>query len=187
MVIFSSMGTIQVLRAGWYIKINIALLPLRVCGSVRLSVCLRVHCPVAGRETASPVWGADEDAVGQLPIGILCTALRPSPGVGSKDQTEMEGGAEAGAGRVMGSTWTRAERKLISWEVSWFSTIKQKLASGERREDGRRVRGGDHLPPHRYIRNTSTRGIAPIEPPLNAGRRPQTSQKARNSPTYLGR
>ena len=54
-------------------------------------------------------------------------------------------------------------------------------------EDGGRVRRGDHLPPHRYIRNTSTRGTAPIEHPLNAGRRPQTSQKARNSPrTWVG-
>ena len=49
-------------------------------------------------------------------------------------------------------------------------------------EDGRRVRHRDHLPPHRYSRNTSTRGTAPIEDLLNAGRRPQTSQKARNSP-----
>ena len=54
-------------------------------------------------------------------------------------------------------------------------------------EDGGRVRHGDHLPPHRYIRNTSTRGTAPTEHPLNAGRRPQTSQKARNSPrTWVG-
>lgn len=58
---------------------------------------------MAGRDPASPAWGADEDTVGQLPAGILCTALRPSPGVGSKDQTEMEGGAEAGAGGEMGS------------------------------------------------------------------------------------
>ena len=49
-------------------------------------------------------------------------------------------------------------------------------------QDGGGVRHGDHLPPHRYIRNTSTRGIAPIEHPLNAGKRRQTSQKARNSP-----
>ena len=54
-------------------------------------------------------------------------------------------------------------------------------------EDGGRVRHGDHLPPHRYIRNTSTRGTAPIERLLNAGRRPQTFQKARNSPrTWVG-
>ena len=63
---------------------------------------------------------------------------------------------------------------------------KQKK-QGAQGEDGRRVRSGDHLPPHRYIRNTSTRGTAPIEHPLNAGRRPQTSQKARNSPrTWVG-
>ena len=53
-------------------------------------------------------------------------------------------------------------------------------------KDGRGVRCGDHLPPHKYIRNTSTRGIAPIEHLLNADRRPQTSKKAR-PPTYLGR
>ncbi|XP_059858082.1 6-phosphofructo-2-kinase/fructose-2,6-bisphosphatase 1 isoform X5 [Delphinus delphis] len=35
---------------------------------------------------------------------------------------------------------------------------------------------------HGYIRNTSTRGSAPTEHTVNAVRRPQTSQKARNSP-----
>ena len=55
------------------------------------------------------------------------------------------------------------------------------------RQDGGRVRHGDHLPSHRYIRNTSTRGTAPTEHPLNASRRRQTSQKARNSPrTWVG-
>ena len=44
------------------------------------------------------------------------------------------------------------------------------------------VRYGDHLPPHKYIRNTSTCGTIPTEHLLNAGRRPQTSQKGRNSP-----
>ena len=54
-------------------------------------------------------------------------------------------------------------------------------------QDGGGVRRRDQLPPHKYIRNTSTRGTAPTEHPLNAGRRPQTSQKARNSPrTWLG-
>ena len=54
-------------------------------------------------------------------------------------------------------------------------------------QDGGRVRHGDHLPSHRYIRNASTRGTAPTENPLNAGRRRQTSQKARNSPrTWVG-
>ena len=57
----------------------------------------------------------------------------------------------------------------------------------ELEEDGGRVRRGDHLPSHRYIRNTSTPGTAPTEHPLNAGRRRQTSQKARNSPrTWVG-
>ena len=55
------------------------------------------------------------------------------------------------------------------------------------REDGGRIRSGDHLPSHKYIRNTSTCGTTPTEYPLNAGRRPQTSQKARNAPrTWVG-
>ena len=53
-------------------------------------------------------------------------------------------------------------------------------------QDGGGERHGDHLPPHKYIRNTSTHGTTPTEHLLNAGR-PQTSQKARNSPMYLGR
>ena len=58
---------------------------------------------------------------------------------------------------------------------------------GEELQDGRRVRRGDHINLHKYIRNTSTCGTAPIEHLLNAGRRPQTSQKARNSPrTWVG-
>ena len=54
-------------------------------------------------------------------------------------------------------------------------------------QDGRGVRCVDHLPPHKYIKNTSTCGTTPTEHLLNAGRRPQTSQKARNSPsTWVG-
>ncbi|XP_059776311.1 acyl-CoA dehydrogenase family member 11 isoform X3 [Balaenoptera ricei] len=63
--------------------------------------------------------------------------------------------------------------------------FKKKLYSHiawEELQDGRRVRHGDHLPPHKYIRNTSTCGPTPTEHLLNAGRRPQTSQKAKNSP-----
>ena len=56
----------------------------------------------------------------------------------------------------------------------------------EEGQDGRRVRRGDHLPSHRYSRNTSTRGTAPTEHPLNVGRRRQTSQKARKSPRTWG-
>ena len=44
-------------------------------------------------------------------------------------------------------------------------------------QDGGGVRHGDHLPPHKYIRNTSICGTTPIEHLLNAGRRPQTSEK----------
>ena len=54
-------------------------------------------------------------------------------------------------------------------------------------QDGGGIRCGDQLPPHKYIRNTSTCGTTPTEHLLNAGRRPQTSQKARNSPrTWVG-
>ena len=54
-------------------------------------------------------------------------------------------------------------------------------------QDGGAVRCGDHLPPHKYNRNTSTCGTTPTEHLLNTGRRPQTSQKARNSPrTWVG-
>ena len=49
-------------------------------------------------------------------------------------------------------------------------------------QDGRGVRHGDHLPPHKYIRNTTTYGTTPTEHLLNTGRRPQISPKARNSP-----
>ena len=58
--------------------------------------------------------------------------------------------------------------------------IKRKLE--EELHDGGRIRHGDHLPPHKYIRNTSTCGTTPTDQLLNAGRRPQTSQKASNSP-----
>ena len=49
-------------------------------------------------------------------------------------------------------------------------------------QDGGGVRHGDHLLPHKYIRNISTCGTTPTEHLLNTGRRPQSSQKARNSP-----
>ena len=54
-------------------------------------------------------------------------------------------------------------------------------------QDGRRVKRGDHVSPYKYIRNTSTCGTIPTEHLLNAGRRPQTSQKSRNSlGTWVG-
>ena len=47
------------------------------------------------------------------------------------------------------------------------------------------LRRGDHLPPHKYIRNTPT--TTQTEHIMNDGRRTQTSQKARNSPhTWVG-
>ena len=59
--------------------------------------------------------------------------------------------------------------------------------TGEELQDGGRLRHGDHLPPHKYIRNTSTCGTTPTEHLLKTGRRTQTSQKAGNSPhTWVG-
>ena len=59
--------------------------------------------------------------------------------------------------------------------------------SGHGGEDGRGVRCGDHPPDHKYIKDTSTCGTTPTEHLWNAGRRPQTSQKARKSPhTWVG-
>ena len=52
-----------------------------------------------------------------------------------------------------------------------------KVTQAEVLQDGRGVRRGDHLPPLKYVRNTSTCGTTPIEHLLNAGRRPQTSQR----------
>ena len=54
-------------------------------------------------------------------------------------------------------------------------------------QDGGGVRRGDHLLLHKYIRNTSTCRTTPTEHLPNTGRRPQTSLKARNSPsTWVG-
>ena len=52
-------------------------------------------------------------------------------------------------------------------------------------QDGGRVRRGDHLPSHRYSRNTSTRGTAPTEHPLNAGRDLRPPKRQEN-PHVLG-
>lgn len=47
-----------------------------------------------GATPASPALGADAGAAVQLPAGILNPALHFSPGVGSENKTEREGGAE---------------------------------------------------------------------------------------------
>ena len=67
----------------------------------------------------------------------------------------------------------------------WFCI--QKSITGGDLQDGGGVGRGDHLPHHKYIRNKSTCGTTPTEHQLNAGRRPQTTPKARNSPcTWVG-
>ena len=44
-------------------------------------------------------------------------------------------------------------------------------------KDGGGVRCGDHLRPHKYIKNTSTCETTPTENLLNVGKRPQTSKR----------
>ena len=66
--------------------------------------------------------------------------------------------------------------------------MKWRFESREDLQDGGGVRRGDCLPPHKYIRNTSTCGTTPTEHLLNTCRRSQTSQKARNPPhTWVGK
>ena len=62
------------------------------------------------------------------------------------------------------------------WHLQWSLLLQGDL------QDGIEVRRGDHLPPKKYVKNTSICGTTPTEHLLNAGRRPQTSQKARKSP-----
>ena len=71
------------------------------------------------------------------------------------------GGRETQAGRDMGTV----------------------MLEGGDLQDGGGVRRGDHLPPHKYIRNTPTCETTPTEYLLNAGRGPQTSETARKSPS----
>ena len=58
------------------------------------------------------------------------------------------------------------------------------MAHTETEEDGGGVRCGDHLPLHKYIKNSSEYGTIPIEKLLKDSRRPQTSQKGK--PISLG-
>ena len=68
-----------------------------------------------------------------------------------------------------------------------YPLSSKNICVGEDLQDGGRVRNGDHLLPHKYIRNTATCRTTPTEHLLNADKRPQTSQKARSSPhTWVG-
>ena len=76
---------------------------------------------------------------------------------------------------VSSTSWTvNSERD--NWNSNININLKKEVGD---LQDGRGVRCRDHLPPHKYIRNTSTCGTTPTEHLLNTGRRPQTSQKAR--------
>ena len=112
--------------------------------------------------------------------------------------------------RLSTDTWKNAQhhkllekcKSKLQWDIishrsEWPSSINvqtinageavEKREPSEELQDGGRVRHGDQLLLHKYIRNTSTCITAPTGHILNAGRRPQTSQKARNSPrTWVG-
>ena len=87
--------------------------------------------------------------------------------------------------QVLGCDWIPlVEGRTANWvPVSLLiESYKLKAESSGDLQDGGGVRRGDHLPCHKYIKNTSTCGTTPTEHQLNAGRRPQISQKARNPP-----
>ena len=94
------------------------------------------------------------------------------------------------APNIGGPQYIRQMLTAIKGEIDSNTIIERDFKtplSREELQDGGGVRCGDHLPPHKYIKNTSTCGTSPTEHLLNAGRRPQTSQKARNSPcTWVG-
>ena len=77
---------------------------------------------------------------------------------------------------------------MLNSSVLHVYTYKSKRTTAwEDLQDGGGVRRGNHFPPHKYNKNTSTCGTTPTEHLLNTGRRPQTSQKARKSPhTWVG-
>ena len=78
---------------------------------------------------------------------------------------------------------------LTCWGESeaqtWLESRIRLGKIGENLQDGGGIRHGDHLLPHKYIKNRATRGTTPTEHLLKAGRRPQTSQKTRKSPHTL--
>ena len=78
------------------------------------------------------------------------------------------------------ATWRLLALASQQWKCKCYDFEKE--FEGDL-QDGRGVRRGDHLPPHRYIRNTSTCGTTPTEHLLNAGLSPPKSKKL---PTYLG-
>ena len=77
----------------------------------------------------------------------------------------------------------RCSTNYNEWRQIKTTLLKEAEKSGNEKDtegdlqDGGGVRCGDHLLPHKYIRNTSTCGTTPTEHLLNAGRRLQTSQK----------
>ena len=90
-----------------------------------------------------------------------------------------------------GRKWFKVYKVQLKWDIRRNLGLESQRGlwgfffenfSKKDLQDGRGVRRGDHLPPHKYIKNTSTCGTPPTKHLLNAGKRPQTSQKARNSP-----
>jgi len=69
------------------------------------------------------------------------------------------------------------KRRNLSFCAEIFPVV-QTFCVSEKVQDGRGVKGGDHLPPHKYIKNTPSCGTNPTEHLLNTGRRPPTSKMA---------
>ena len=115
-----------------------------------------------------------------------CNLLRNSMWGDSKHVARHQSSHTAGQVSGCGRAFLKDKSTEQSQQSSWKKTcIKNRVK--EELQDGRGVRHGDHLPPHKYIRNTSTCGTTPTEHLLNSGRRPETSQKARNPPrTWVG-
>ena len=107
--------------------------------------------------------------------------------MGNKEHTKVGAGVPV-VGPVAGSQTHHTHCSLLKGKNILSLETLLRNEKGERDlQDGGGVRRGDHLPPHNHIKNTSTCGTTPTEHLLNAGRRPQTSQKARNSPhTWVG-
>ena len=91
----------------------------------------------------------------------MCPWKQPQPGIAEAQKSDIMMGIHG---------W---------WIFLWRDST---MCYREDLQYGGGVRCGDHLPPQKYIKNTSTCGTILTEHLLNAGRRPQTSQKTRNSP-----
>ena len=64
--------------------------------------------------------------------------------------------------------------------------LNQEILPREDLQDGREVRRGKHLPPYKYIKNTSTCGITPTEHLLKIWQKTSDFPKGKKTPMHLG-